>query len=570
MDFMVFLANFRCCIIFVITLALLLPSLYVKAAHAQGLPRPAEPERLQRKFKAPILPKSTFERAKPAIPETTPPAELEKFRFILRKVVIEGVTVFKNSELELLYKDFLNQEISLAKIYKIADAITAKYRNSGYILSRAFIPQQAITGGTIQITVVEGHIDRVEIEGALRSSKKRLAVYAKKITRSRPLRAQVLEHYLLLINDLPGVKARSFLTPSKTEHGVSHLTLVIDEKLLDAFTSLNNRGSRFNGPVNALVGGNLNSPFGLHTRTGLEFITASTPSELLFIKAYHERQIGTEGTKVAFSGTVSLTEPGHTLKRFNVDGKSTVISVRLSHPFIRTRGENFSAYLNFSRLDSRTTVLGDLNSRDRLRVLNLGASYDFVDRFRGVNLIGLEISKGLNIFNATEADAPNLTRQGGKSDFTKFSGDLLRLQQIVPSWSLVAGAAWQYSFNNTLASQQFIVGGSHFARAYDASEITGDHGFAAKLELQYTHQLEWKFLKNIQPFTFLDYGAVWQRNTPVNGNKKESLTSFGLGFRYNLADQISGFIEADKPLSRRVDAENSKDFRIFAGLTARF
>ena len=48
--------------------------------------------------------------------------------------------------------------------YAIADRITTKYRNDGYILSRAIVPAQRISGGALQVQVVEGYIKDFRID----------------------------------------------------------------------------------------------------------------------------------------------------------------------------------------------------------------------------------------------------------------------------------------------------------------------------------------------------------------------------------------------------------------------
>ena len=56
------------------------------------------------------------------------------------------------------------KEVSLLDIYKVRDAITAKYRAAGYVLSQAIIPPQQISDGIVRIQVVEGYIGKVEFD----------------------------------------------------------------------------------------------------------------------------------------------------------------------------------------------------------------------------------------------------------------------------------------------------------------------------------------------------------------------------------------------------------------------
>ena len=140
----------------------------------------------------------------------------------------------------------------------------------------------------------------------------------------------------------------------------------------------------------------------------------------------------TEGTKLFISGSISKSEPGSSLKQFQVEGNSNTFTMRVSHPYIRSRGKNLNGYIGFTSRNSETDMLGSNITTDRLRILNMGMAYDFVDRFRGVNLISGDLFKGINFLNATGPGSSNLSRADGRSDFTKFSGEMLRLQQLSP------------------------------------------------------------------------------------------------------------------------------------------
>ncbi|MBI4641722.1 MAG: ShlB/FhaC/HecB family hemolysin secretion/activation protein [Candidatus Tectomicrobia bacterium] len=538
------------------------------------------PGQIEKRFEPPVLPKSTTVQPplEVDIPERLPPADAEKIKFVLEKIVVEGSTVYRENDLLPLYRQFLKKEISLADVYKIADAITIKYRNEGYILSRAFVPPQRISEGVVQLQVLEGYINEVIIDGPVRGRQKLLEAYGDKITRSRPLQAKVLERYLLLADDLPGVTAKSVLNPSGQPGASDLILIIVDHKTLDGNVNVDNRGTSFLGPFEASAGININSIFGLYEQTGMRVILASpTPNdieELIYLQVTHEEQLGTEGTKFSLFGNVSRSKPGNAptfrLQELEVVGNNITLSASLSHPFIRSRGQNSSATLRFIYRNSRTDLLGSTQSEDRLRVVNLGLSYDFADRLRGVNLVNMEVSRGLDVLDATPP-GPERTRAEGRNDFAKVAGQIFRLQQLAPSWSLLGTVTGQYAFDKVLASEEFSLGGSQFGRAYDPAELTGDHGAALEVELQYGRTVGKRYFKDFQAYIFYDVGTVWRRKTLSETRPPmESLASAGAGARYNLTDTISGYLEVDKPLTREVTARGNSNVRFFFSIGKRF
>ena len=530
----------------------------------------AAPHRFERRFDKRVSPKSSVVPIKPKSMAPIFPEDLKEVKFVLKQLFIQGKSIYDKRALKPLYTSYLKKELTLKNKYEIAQKITNKYRNDGYIFSKAIVPAQKIKGGVVHLRIIEGYIDKIKIQGPVRGPRKLINKYKKNILKSRPLRAHDLERYLLLIDDLPGVTAKSILTPSEDKPSATTMTLILADKAFVGHIGADNRGSKFNGPYQFLGGVTVNSLLGDNSRAGVQGVLTSQTEELLFLNAFYDLPINDEGTRLFFSSSVSKSEPGSTLKRFDINGDSKSITLRLTHPFLRSRGENLTGHLGFSGRNSTTKILGLLDSEDRLRVMNMGVSYDYADEYKGVNLIRLNLSKGLNIFDATESGSSNLSRSQGKSNFTKLTGNLMRIQSLSPSWNLLGAASWQYSFDKLLASEEFGVGGSQYGRAYDSSEITGDHGIAFKVELQKAFRPAWDYLSDFQLYSFLDYGSVWNKVQTSTGAKRQDLTSIGLGMRFNITDSISGYLEMNQPISDNVAAEGNKDPRLFFSLSNRF
>ena len=537
---------------------------------AQTVPSVAEPQRLDKRFEQPKVPGSVMEPEVPEAKSYKPSKDLKKIRFILKKIVVKGSTVYSHNAFRRWQKRFIDKKVSLALIYRFAEKITTKYRNDGYLLSRAIVVPQNIKNGVVTIQIVEGYIGNLKIRGPVKGSKMFLKSYGKALLRSSPLKAKDLERYLLLIDDLPGVSVESVLVPSKNEPGASELILTLKHKDMDSNAGIDNRGTKFNGPIQMRAGTNTNSVLGFYDRFGIQGVLTSNPDELLFFNGFGEMPVSSEGTKIFISGSFSKSQPGSTLKQFKVEGNSNTFTVRASHPFIRSRGKNLKGYLGFTSRNSKTDLLNENITDDRLRILKLGMAYDFVDRLRGVNLFSFGLSKGMNIMDASGPGSLKLSRADGRSDFTKLSGDILRLQELGSGWSLLTGVGWQYAFDSLLSSEEFGLGGPQYVRAYDPSEVTGDHGIAFKLELQKGVKTNWNYLKSLQSYLYFDHGTVALRNTTAVQDSSSSLTAVGLGMRGNINKWLSGYIEVGQPLSGDVSAEGNSDPRFFFSLNAHY
>jgi hemolysin activation/secretion protein len=92
------------------------------------------------------------------------------------------------------------------------------------------------------------------------------------------------------------------------------------------------------------------------------------------------------------------------------------------------------------------------------------------------------------------------------------------------------------------------------------------------VELQYNQSPE-ALISQYQLYGFYDLGRVWNED-PIAGNEAShaSLSSTGLGARFNIADALSGGVEGSLPLTKDVGANGTDGAapRIFFNLLYRY
>lgn len=140
-------------------------SIFLSNSYAQvTIPKTAEPSRIHKRFEPFPTPKSKLPPLIPPNLEETSIDELHRVKFFLSGVLIEGSTVYKDSDFLPLYEGYLGTKIDLAKIHEIATRITKKYHNDGYILSKAIVESQQIKNGIVKIKAIEVYVDKIEIK----------------------------------------------------------------------------------------------------------------------------------------------------------------------------------------------------------------------------------------------------------------------------------------------------------------------------------------------------------------------------------------------------------------------
>lgn len=548
------------------------------SAQAQTTPGSADPGRVQEQLQSNIdIPDlSQAVEVQRAVIQNAP-ANADKITFTLRELEIEGVSAYQDTDINSIYQSKLGQTVSLADIYAIANRLTNKYRNEGYILTQVVVPPQTIDGGQVKLRVVEGYVDRVIVDGE--EAPNALALinkYANNISTGGALNLKDLEKNLLLINDLPGVTARSVLSPSQTQTGASDLRIIVSRKPYDAILGIDNFGSRFLGPVQLTAGASTNSFFGNNEQITAQFVSApfaNNNPELFFGSLSYEQPINSLGTKARAFFSNSDTEPGFTLDQFNVEGRSIYYGASVEHAFIRSRTRNLfaSAQFDFRNVDTKSDV--DIKREDRIRALRLGGRYEFLDTLVGVgiNSIDAQFSQGFDILGSSARGDAGLTRPAGDPKFTKFNLNAQRLQRVTSDLNLLLGFSGQLSNNALLSSEEFGVGGPNYGRAYDPSEIVGEEGFATKVEFQWDAPINPSLsaVDDYELYSFWDFGTVHNDDATVQ-DTRDSLSSVGVGIRLDFANNFEGGFGMALPLTRNVSTRNNQDPRYFFNLNKRF
>lgn len=535
---------------------------------ADPLVGPADPSIIQRQLEQPPRPPS------PGAPIEAPrrtqavPEGAGDIRFELGDVELSGASVISREELLPLWQASVGREITLADVYAIAQAITGYYGRKGYILSQAVVPPQSIgPDGRVRISVVEGFIDRVLIEG---DATPRMRAIAERIAADRPLNNQGLERGLLLLRDLPGLTARAVLRASPTTPNAADLVIIAKRKPVDAFAMIDNRGSRYMGPWQAMTGVTLNSVLGEDTRSSTRLLTTLDGKELLYGDLFHALPIGNDGTTLSVSASRSVAEPGYLLATEDVVSNSFGTAVAISHPFIRSRAENLSGTGRFEARNTETEMRGTDLVRDRIRAFRLSANYDFSDTLLSpaITQFAGELSQGIEGLGARSNRGADLSRDRGRSDFTKLVADASRIQRLSPGLNLTVAVKGQWAFTPLLSSEEFFIGGQTYGRAYDPAEITGDHGLAGKLELAYGEVAE--VVRDYQVYGFADGGATWDRDPRAGVESRRTAFSVGMGARANLTEWSSVNVEVAKPLQRVVATQGDDGPRLFLTLIVRY
>src|SRR3954467_8122739 len=253
----VFLQISRSFALLVLTLASLLVQAQQRPDAGQVLEQTREPLRLPPPVE-PVLPKPPEPR--PAMPSTPQlKVKAEHFSFT-------GNTLYPEAVLQKQVQEFVGKELDFEGLNEAATKVRAFYRARGYFLAQAYLPQQTIRNGRVEIAIIEGRVGQVELDrrpGTHFAESLLAGVVAAHLRQGQIITETGLERPLLIINDLPGAQVTSEIRPSKIMGAADLRVNVQDEgSTINGSVDADNQGNRFTGEYRLGTTLNWNTPLG--------------------------------------------------------------------------------------------------------------------------------------------------------------------------------------------------------------------------------------------------------------------------------------------------------------------
>ena len=559
-------------------------------ASAQRIaPSTVEPARPQESLEEPPVAQSLPRRAVQLRRSQQAPQGADQIAFTFRQLDIRGAFAMDPDILRAAWPHRNGDVVTVEEVFRFANAVTGLYAKAGYALSFAVVPEQDIDNGVVLIEVVEGYIDSFEIVGegvdeetAEADAGEETAApapfiriierMAQRMMRARPLRAADLERYVLLINDLPGLAVSTTLTPSAASGAATLRIEILERQSVSVETSYNNFITE--ALDRHVAGGTVTLNRLLTGADQLRFTgwRGAVSDAYWSVSGDYSFGLGSEGTRVGVSGLHSSSDPqGDFLDALEYLGRTTTGSVFMTYPMVRRRSQNVSLTAVASFSNAEADILETALTRDRLRTLELMATYDFADATRAISFLRLGFTRGLDI-----ADATGNSRANANVEYTLVKLDAQRDQPLFRAFSGEIGA--QLSLHgqaaigpNALFSvAECAYGGRRFGRAYDSGILVGDRCLLGAAELRWRGRFAGGLGGDV--YGFVDVGLVEQKGALEPGELRDrSAASAGAGLRLRLTDRVDGLAETSWAVKDPTGlAAFEDDFRVNASLRARF
>ncbi len=405
---------------------------------------------------------------------------------------ITGNAIYPEDVLLATVQEFVGKEQNIDGLNDAATKVRAYYRERGYFLAQAYLPQQEIKGGVVEIAVIEARLGKVALafkEGTRFSEGLIRGIIEHHLRQGDIITENGLETPLLLLNDFPNAVVTSEIKPSQIL-GAADLTVHVSDTpgWINGSVDIDNHGNRFTGERRTGITLNVNSPLALGDQ--LTYRAFTTDDKMGFYRMAYVVPVGYWGTRVGVSYASFHYRLGKQFITTLNHGTGGVLTVYAFHPLIRTRSANLILqYANESkRLDDRDEINGTITDR-KVGTNKLGFVGDFRDGVfgGGLNSFSYTNTMGYNQLGPDPILLGDQSVTGAKTagKFAKHNMEFRRLQKITDNATLLLSLSGQMASKNLTSSEKFSLGGADGVRSYPAGEALGDTGYVFQGEVRY-------------------------------------------------------------------------------------
>ncbi|MEZ5387825.1 MAG: ShlB/FhaC/HecB family hemolysin secretion/activation protein [Prosthecobacter sp.] len=444
-----------------------------------------------------------------------------------------------------LQSEFLGQPVSMALLNRLVKKINKSYQATDFPLVDAYLPEQDITSGNVQVMVREAVLGEVRVEGAKRSSPDYM-IRQVRVQPGERIDTSIIAGDIRWLNENP-IRNVSVIYERGSKEGASDLILKTKEiNPFQVYAGYANSGLVATG-LNEVSGGfNWYQMFGTEQSLAYQF---SGNQELDKLRAHalvwgvpfpwrHRLQL----IGVTADNAIQSVQTGGTL---GVNGTSRQLTgaytIPLHSAWSSVRHKVVVA-ADYKSTSSDILFGGQALTSNAAQVMQFRLGYEatVTDKlgFTRFSLAGV-YSPG-NLFSRNTYEAFDQLRAASQAKYWYAAAELDRLLRLPRDCSLLLHLGGQFSNRRLLPTEQILAGGYRTVRGYQEVSARGDSGIKASLEfnLPALHFAKWEGGQDsLNCFAFYDMAYLTSVGDYIS-EPDQNLHSAGVGLRYNVGDYV--------------------------------
>ena len=472
-------------------------------------------------------------------PPISKPNEIdEKITVFVKRFVFRGNSKITSKELLSVLSNYVNKDLNFSELELATSLISKEYRSRGF-WAMAYLPDQELKNGMIEINILEGKIGKlkfIEADDKGKSLNLPQAEASKYILRGQNigemLDVRTLETSVKNLDNVPGITAAASLLagmgPGETDIAIS----MANTELVTGSVRMDNHGSNSAGEYRLSGLANFDGMFNAGDRVSV----SSLKSEgITYSSIGFNFPVSYDGTRAELSYSFLDYKLGEQFKEVQAKGSANNYSFQIVKTLPKIADISLSTSLSLTHKKLLDQTSAGVSADKTVDVARLALNFDDGKPGQNVNFGNISLTRGnLNLSgNRTDLamDSQTANRHG---DFVKIEYSLGRLQRLSEKNYLNVVINGQVAFDNLDSSEKMSLGGPTGVRAYPSGEGMGDTAAVLRTEFRHNFSDKW------QGIIFYDHGAttlnnrIWTNWNSANENLVNSYQLKGGGIGLNL------------------------------------
>nr|WP_109785719.1 ShlB/FhaC/HecB family hemolysin secretion/activation protein [Pseudomonas sp. OV226] len=464
--------------------------------------------------------------------QPTPPATPADTRcFPIKDIELKGAGSLSAAERERLLKPYIGQCLGVTQLNELLKVITDHYIDKGLVTSRAYLPQQDLSTGHLQVLVVEGKLEGLKGADGSQLSERELAMAFPGKTGDL-VNLREIEQLVDQLNRLPSNQAQMELAPGKDVGGSEVLVKNTPQKPWRVGLSRSNDGQKSTGQQQWGTTFDWDSPLGLadqillrgghdavsdhqHTSHNV-FLNYNLPwGWWNFNYSYSQSEYRSLAEANGFDFKQTGDSQTHALRAERVIHRDALSKTSLNAGVSTLRSNNFIE-------DSKLAL-----SSNRISEAQFGLNHG---RRIGSAFVNLDVGmqEGIGAFDAQANNHPGPGEPDAR--YRKYTATVSYLQPFKlwdESFSFSSLMTGQHSEDVLFSPQRTSLGGLSSIRGYQDQSLSGDSGGYWRNDLRWSRPvtLEWLYPVFAEYGTSLGYDQGVISHGPYNGEQHGRLSS---------------------------------------------
>ena len=456
------------------------------------------------------------------------PAPASAAVFKLTEVRFSPTIAVSAQDLQQAVRPFIGRDIGSGDLVQVSTAIRQLYEARGFGLMGMGFVSQDLSGGVLQVTIVEPRITRVLIDSTgkppVTEARAAAVLAGAGLKPGQPLNLQQVDRAMFTLNDWPGVKAKATLTPGGEEGTYSLAVQTERGRPWDASVDADNHGSSVSGRYRVGTLLRWNNPMGVGDNLDLRAVVSRGSGNT----------VGRIGYETPIGPTPWRFGVGYSRVSYELDdafagalGTAKVVDASVSYPILRSRENNLVGRLALE--DKRLSDEFGVRTDKHLQVASLNFSFESRDSLGGGGFNGGVVGFQYGHLKDGAGVDPSTVGSFGKVNF-----QVTRLQALSRRVALFVGAGGQLASQNLDNAEKFTLGGDKGVRGYPSAEAASDMGALLNAELRLWVNPQWS------TFVFHDAARGRLRKSPTGGGvNSRILHASGIGVQYTNPDLLT-------------------------------